>query len=62
MVFYSAIYSASGVLIPWQQTSWRDSCDWCELEACKRLLPLEVEQVDSGEFLYQQSPEMSKYK
>ena len=38
------IYSASGALIPLQQKSWRDSCDWCELEAYKRLLPLEDEQ------------------
>ena len=55
------IYSASGILILWQQKSWRNSCDWCELEACKRLLPSEDEQ-ESGDFLYQESPQMIDYK
>ena len=56
------IFSTSGVLIPWQQESWRDK-DWCELEACRRLLPPGDEQKESaGEFLYQESPQMITYK
>jgi len=54
--------STSGVLIPWQHKSWRDSYDWCELEACKRLLKLGDKNNGSGEFLYQKFPQLSKYQ
>lgn len=62
MVCPDILHSTSGVLIPWQQKSWRDSSDWCELEVCKRLLQLEGEPNGSGEFFYQQFPQLSKYK
>ncbi|XP_065910966.1 NBAS subunit of NRZ tethering complex-like isoform X2 [Dysidea avara] len=52
----------TGVLEPWQQESWRETCDWCELEVCRELLQLEEESNVSGDFLYEHLPHLAKYR
>ena len=50
------------MLEPWQQESWRETCDWCELEVCRELLQLEEESNVSGDFLYEHLPHLAKYR
>lgn len=55
------IYSESSKdIVEWDQRCWRTG-DWCEKEECKKMLGW-GEEVDNGEFLYEENPELEIYR